>query len=339
MAVVRLPWEKHLFSEEGKIEGCPECTKIPEELTYDISNCREFLMRQLGDGWMTVAAMKKIVKSSSDQCRKMDATYWMDEQFLLQEYDQLIDQHLKRCFLNCLPEHGQKRNVGRAQLACRTLCTGQIVMAQAKPLERELVGACNILSDMVDGRGPSPQDAAKYGTFVTLVLKRCENFAWATVDENVAGSDEPTTKKEVCGQMAVKAKFTEAQRCPGVISSADLKFLRTFKWCLSESEVETFENWSLDAVKSAKERVTESRAKALKDIEDGEEKKRKLMNEVASSIVMAPPIAPKKRRKAKEQEKMAAVKNMPEEEPVQDDDEISSGGNSGVMSFFGARAL
>ena len=71
--------------------------------------------------------------------------------------------------------------MGRAVLAARTLCTGDVVTAQLPVLQRELTNACNLLQDISEGKGPSPAVAGKFGNFSLQFLKNIENFAsWNT---------------------------------------------------------------------------------------------------------------------------------------------------------------
>lgn len=41
-SVARLPWERWLCGADGHVPGCPTTIVVPDELTFDMANAREF---------------------------------------------------------------------------------------------------------------------------------------------------------------------------------------------------------------------------------------------------------------------------------------------------------
>ena len=134
-----------------------------------------------GEGWNSVAEMKRLVKLNSEELRKLDKNWWLDELFVHNQFDELVRERLKKCPMALLPEVGARSSMGRAVLAARTLCTGDVVTAQMPPLQRELTSACNLLQDISEGKGPTPASAATFGHFALQFLKKVEKFgSWNT---------------------------------------------------------------------------------------------------------------------------------------------------------------
>ena len=335
-SVERTPWEKHLYGETGGLPELPETVTIPQELRYDMANGREFLMKVLGEGWNSVAEMKRLVKLNGEELRRLDKNWWLDEFFLYNQYDEMIAAHLKKCVLALIPEMGSRASMGRAVLAARTLCTGDVVTAQLPVLQRELTNACNLLQDISEGKGPSPGVASKFGNFSLQFLKKIENFAsWNTTSVEFQLETGPVTVT-LWGQEAVKSCYDACVVTPGVVSPKDLKFMRMFRWCLQEAEASQVEAWEGESVRHAKERIASERLKAIKDAEEDADAVSKAKKVPAmDQLVLAPPLAAKKSRKNKE----SAAPQQQEPEPSLFEEEEPGVGNNGLMSFFGARAL
>ena len=87
------------------------------------------------------------------------------------------------------------------------------------------------------------------------------------------GFDPGDIKKKrilvVWGQEAVQERFAKCEKSmTKVVDAADSKFFRTFRWCLSSEEDNKIEEWQQILVMTAKDRLSEARAKALKDVDN-----------------------------------------------------------------------
>ncbi len=65
LQVPGLPWEALLWGD-GPIPGVPTTVTIPEELLYDLKNCREVVIKVLGNSWQSVATMQTTVAKHGD---------------------------------------------------------------------------------------------------------------------------------------------------------------------------------------------------------------------------------------------------------------------------------
>ena len=164
-------------------------------------------MKVLGEGWNSVAEMERLVKLNGQELRRLDKNWWLDEFFLYNQYDEMIAAHLKKCVLALILEVGLRGSMGRALLAARTLCTGDVVTAQLPVLQRELTNACNLLHDISEGKGPTPAVAGKFGNFSLQLLKKVEKFAsWNTTSVEHQLETGPVTVT-LWGQQAVKCCY------------------------------------------------------------------------------------------------------------------------------------
>ena len=136
------------------------------------------------------------------------------------------------------------------------------------------------------------------------------------------------------GAGAMKARFDKCE-VHGA-EPMDLKEMRSFRWRLSDEEDALYEKWNTEAVLHSKEKLKNAKAMALKDVEEktGEEKKRG--NASCTAVVPCPPLKSKKEN-ASSSSHLGANTEAPQladEEPGQAPEE-----ETGLMSFFGARAL
>ena len=69
-------------------------------------------MKVLGEGWNSVAEMKRLVKLNGEELRRLDKNWWLDEFFLYNQYDEMIAAHLKKCVLALIPEMGSRASMG-----------------------------------------------------------------------------------------------------------------------------------------------------------------------------------------------------------------------------------
>ena len=254
---------------------------------------------------------------------------------LYNQFDELVSEHLKKCLLATIPEVGARSSMGRAVLAARTLCTGDVVTAQLPPLQRELTNACNLLQDISEGKGPTPASAAKFGNFALQFLKKVEMFPmWNTSVADEVNDVVVQTPVTLWGQPAVKCRYDVCVSTPGVVSPKDLKFLRMLRWTLADAEADQVELWEGESVRNAKDRIATERLKALRDAEEAEEvRKQRRMIKRRRGLCVAPPLEGKSIRKNKE---LAPEKQA--EQIAIDNEELPPDGANGLMSLFGMRA-
>ena len=119
----------------------------------------------------------------------------------------------------------------------------------------------------------------------------------------------------------------------------DMKEFRTFRWMLDADETKLVASWQRQAVVSSKDKMALSRTKALKDLEAEAEKKMKGAQGDAGSVkdtrVMAPPL--KSMVVVAPLQEPVPLKSKADERSEAEDE--SNVGDTGVLSFFWARAL
>ena len=118
-----------------------------------------------------------------------------------------------------------------------------------------------------------------------------------------------------------------------------MKEFRTFRCMLDADATKLLASWQRQAVVSSKDKMTLSRTNALKDLEAQAEKKRKGGQGDAGSakdpMVMAPPL--KSMVVVAPLQVPVPLKSKADERCEAEDE--SHVGDTGVLSFFGARAL
>ena len=98
--------------------------------------------------------------------------------------------------------------------------------------------------------------------------------------------------------------YDQCKKNTGLPDPAKIKFMRTFRWVLDPTENEHVEEWQRIAVLTARDRLTEQRAKALKDVEASTSQPKKLEPQPPAVLhkTSAPllPTKPQTRRKMKQ---------------------------------------
>lgn len=335
-AVRRLPHEIHMWGESGVITGVPEHVEVDPSLVFDFENARDFLLKQLGDGWVSVDKIRSTIKSNYIELLKLDEIFWLESLWLEQSFDKQIQEHLRNCMLNLLLGPREKRAISKVASACRVLSTGPVVMAQKKTIEKEMTAAVDALVDMVEGGGPTAEELSKLSTWMMVFMKRCENCSHTWLEESC----------EIPGKVARKALYgSEAllhryHMCcvaqPRVPEACDLKEFRMFRWMLSGEENAQVQEWQREAVETSRARIAVGKVKALEDMEVKTTKEKKILMQpdaTASFVIAAPPL--KEKKKAKEKALDVAPEVQAEEEDMERDEDKGAG----VLSFFGARAV
>lgn len=289
LKVVRTTWEEMLFGPTGPIPTLPETITIGDDLCFDFNNGRDYINRVVGHGWQSIEAIKRCVRQHADEWLRMDASAWMDIYFWEQVFDEKIAERLKGCAVECLPR--EQRSLPKAVVAARMVATGEIATAQKKVLQDVLNAVADLLSDVCEGRGPSAAQMGQMCEYTVQFLKRCEQISVFVDCEEVDGHVVRTT---LLGQAALMRRFELCTEKEGVQDPKDLREFRSFCWMLIAEQCESAQNWEAAAVRSAKERQAQNKAKALKDIEQElnseKEKKRSPATSSGLQIVSAPPL-------------------------------------------------
>ena len=238
-------------------------------------------------------------------------------------------------FFAILPEAEQSRVLAKGVAAARKLTTGDVVMAQKKPLVKELQAATAMMEDILDHRGPSSIEAAKLSDFATLVLKKSENYLRVTVaDDDVATT---SGRRTLFGADAIKHLVEKMSNSKNVHENEDLQTVRSFKWMLSSKELKLFTEWERAAVVSARDTMMATKRQAIKDLEENLETgkpQKTLQKEVA-----APPLKEKRMASASSVSLANAAKKASMMAKPEEEDETTSNTPTGLMSFFGSKAL
>ena len=326
--VPRLPHEKWLYNELP-LAGMPTTIVIPEHLIYDMSNCREYLLKKLESFVpLTSESLKRCMRTNSAECLRLDPLYWLDEAFVEQAYEGLIDTHLKNCVLNILPSAGQRRSLAKAVAAGELLCGGVVATAQKLSLQKELRAPINLLSEIDQGRGPTSAEAGKMSLWCSCVLKKAENF---TVFEDEVVEQGVTRTKTFVGAEALQRRYDRAAAVAGVKEASDLKEFRAFAWMLSAAQAKSVNEWQREAVATSGQRLKLEKAKMLKDVEEKTKSKNSTTAQAPTAIT-APPL---KKSKASGGVQDLVISLQPESESKDDEEE----GEGCVLSFFGAKAV
>ena len=330
-SLVRTKFEEMLYGAEAPIDGVPSTITVPASLIYDAANGREFLNSRMGEGWQSVRSMKQCFKANYNEALKLDPSLWQDLHFIEEEFEPLMEEKLKKCLMSCLPGDKEKRSVAKAVVACRLLSTGNLASAQQTSLQKSLTAATNLLQDIADGKSPSGPELAKLGDFVVCFAKKAEHFAHCPNDDP-ASPPSSSKVKEFFGAEAVKFRWQICQAMPGLKPEEDIKMFRMFRWVLSAQEDLEFLAWEKAAVIGAKARLQESKAKALKDVEAGDNSSGKGKRIPICDEILAPPLR-KKEKKAPPCQKI----EPPVEEIGVGQEDLAVGG--AICSFFGANAI
>ena len=297
-----------------------------------MANCREFSIKNFEACQpLTLEGAKRIVRSNAGECRRLDKNgFWLDEMFLDTQVDELLESHCKTLLLAILPKANEKRNLAKAETAGRLLLSGETITAQKVSLQKDLRHALDLLTEISDGRGPTAAEVSNMSLWCQMFLKQAEHFCqWS---EYVQDDKSPSrlTMKKITGADALPRRFLGAKATKGIKAPEDLKEFRSFAWLLNGEDGKLAASWQHEAVSTAASRLKESKAKALKDVEESAREKKK--ERKASSCIAAPPLNKKSVEPAAPQQHQLAA----EPEALQNEEEEME---TGVSSFFGSRAL
>ena len=328
--VKRMPWERYIFGDSQAIPGCAEHTKLDESLYFDSANAREFLDGKL-QGWVTAESCKKTVTKFLPDLLKMDKEFWMEQQFLEEHYDNLIETRMRDLMLEILPRAGDKRSLLKAVTAARHLSVGPLCMAQRKSVIDEMSSAANCLLDISQAQGPSLAQLGKMSHWIQTFHRSAGNFFHVVGEEEVNGEGK---KKTLFGEAAMKWRMQQCMLVDGGHQDPEhMKEFRMYAWLLSSSELERTKEWQRLAVANSRDKIASMKQKALKNVEEDVATKKKARHEIkVPKAVVAPSI------KDSVKERVVVAADVASAE-AEEEDECLFGETTGVMSFFGCRAL
>ena len=122
----------------------------------------------------------------------------------------------------------------------------------------------------------------------------------------------------------------------GIKDPLDLKELKCFRWMLSDAQLQAFEGWNREAIMSSVQRLKDTKATALEDVNDKtkEGKQKRKHDEIfEESAIFAPPL----KDKMVPGSEQGAASSFGAFAPITDSMEPAI--DTGLMSFFGAKAL
>ena len=165
-------------------------------------------------------------------------------------------------------------------------------------------------------------------------MKGAEQFACVYSEDKDAGG-KVVSKRTLFGQEAVNYRFAHCKQVVGLQDTTDLKLFQMYSWMLTEAQHAEFLVWEQTAVKGAKQRQVQDKAKALQDISDSinaEKKKKRGSASTESQVVVAPPLKLLKpdTAKAGKMDTNIDAHEASDEEHMPD---------AGLLSFFGSKAL
>ena len=330
--VKRTAWEEMLYGATDKIANMPEHIDLPDELVLDCANAREFIAGKL-TGWVSVHTCKTTVSKYMPDILKLDRHFWIEAQFLLEQYDTCAEAHFRSCFLDCVPAPGAKGTLNKSVLACRTLATGPVVSAQKKSLIDDMLNGTMALEDIQKCQGPSAKELAAMSHWLQCVHKRAEVFCSCPVEIEEGSMHK---RKILVGEEAMAARYEKCCQLSAGSHANDLKEFRAFRWMLTEAQSKQVDAWQRACVHTTKEKLALGKQKALKDLEKeaGEKKARHAEEKGNSMIVVAPKLMAVCGKKASIRK---AFENENEDEA--EEQEVCASLETGMLSFFGTRAL
>ena len=189
----------------------------------------------------------------------------------------------------------------------------------------------SLLTDVSEGRGPSPIELGKMGDYVVTFAKRVENFCWIDMHE-IGAKTMPDT---LFGPEAIEWRFNKCENEEGVKDGQDLREFRAFQWLLTPVQIVKMNEWETAALDSAKSRAKAIKDKTIADIEENKNKEARKSSGKRDSAALAPPVKPPtSKKKAK-----TPLMSSPTKPSSSHDEDDRLQCDSGLLSFFGAKAL
>ena len=204
--------------------------------------------------------------------------------------------------------------------------------------------AANALLDISTSASPSAKELAAMSCWMVMFHKRCENFQHVTMDTETMPATLSASlargsysgSRNLYGAEALRYRFERCKKAAdGFQDEQDLKELRQFKWMLTDIELKASEEWTRAKVMSSKAKIV-NRQKALRDVEKKVQEKKRLGDGAdQSQLVVAPPL-----KRCALEIAVPVAKNEGDNEVAKNEgDNVDCAEITGVMSFFGAKAL
>ena len=144
-------------------------------------------------------------------------------------------------------------------------------------------------------------------------------------------------RKTLVGAEAMAERYEKCcQLSAGSHDANDLKEFRAFRWMLTEAQSKQVDAWQRACVHTTKDKLALGKQKALKDLEKeaGEKKARHADEKGHSMIVVAPKLKAVCGKKASVREPFED-----ENEDEAEEQDVCASLETGMLSFFGTRAL
>ena len=287
-------------------------------------------------------SVKKIVRAHEQDLMKMDETSFLKMDFLHNHYDNMMENNMRNLMLEICPDPNERRVLAKAVVAARQLACGPTTMAQRANIQSDMTNAANALLDISTSSGPTGKELSKMTMWIQLFHKKAENFCHILTDADYvppAGSNASTRpssgRKNLYGHEALSYMYERAKPLPsGSQDEQDMKQLRMFKWMLSEQQLKQMEEWTRSKIISSKDKIM-NRQKALKDIEKQALKDKTRIESCDQTLVVAPPL----KKLAVTPKQQNDDDDDAHEEPNNENESGDDCNDSGVLSFFGAKAL
>ena len=122
----------------------------------------------------------------------------------------------------------------------------------------------SLLTDVSEGRGPSPIELGKMGDYVVTFAKRVEDFCWIDMHE-IGAKTMPDT---LLGPEAIEWRFNKCENEEGVKDGQDLREFRAFQRLLTPEQIVKMNEWEIVALDSAKSRAKAIKDKTIADVEE-----------------------------------------------------------------------
>ena len=196
-----------------------------------------------------------------------------------------------------------------------------------------MLNGTNALEDIQKSLGPSAKELAAMSHWLQCVHKRAEVLCSCSVEIEEGSMHK---RKTLVGAEAMAERYEKCcQLSAGSHDANDLKEFRAFRWMLTEAQSKQIDAWERACVHTTKEKLALGKQKALKDLEkEAAKKKARHADEKKSMIVVAPKLKAVCGMKSSVPELFEDEKEVEAEEQ-----EVCASLETGMLSFFGSRAL
>ena len=258
----RMPWEKLLWGESGKVPTVPETVRIPANSLLKQRGCREaalnFLEANADD--LSLEDMIKCMKKNKSELVGMYPAWEIDHVFLTEHVQKLLSnalvQHVIRCFPSGAGDDSDKTAASVIE-ALEQIPKSKQALAMDKDFQREL-GSVAIWTQSFDsGVSPSDKEVAKFSALYKAVVHQCTYWCKAEQTEKA----KPNSKyfgmpRVLYGKMALEYKYDQCAReekAKGHIPLGDdLKEFRKYRFLLEPSCRTVVDKWIKASVAKAR---------------------------------------------------------------------------------------